>query len=74
MTKTPEKSTYIAKADGWIGGKRVKAGDTVSLTAAAARYEPVQAADAKKTPRPSRAARNEPIETPPPAKPEGAGA
>lgn len=35
------EATYIARADGWVAGRRVKAGDTVLLTKEAARYEPV---------------------------------
>ncbi|MWP38071.1 hypothetical protein GQY15_10685 [Rhodobacter sphaeroides] len=37
MTKT----AWRARADGWIAGRRVKAGDEVSLTAVQAKYEPV---------------------------------
>lgn len=35
------KQTYIARADGWIAGRRVKAGEEVPLTPAEAKYEPV---------------------------------
>lgn len=35
------KAVYIARTDGWVAGKRVKRGDEVSLTAAEAKYEPV---------------------------------
>lgn len=38
---TAPLQTYIADADGWVAGRRVKAGDPVELTAAAAKYEPV---------------------------------
>lgn len=34
-------TTYIARADGWIAGRRVVAGQTVEMTAAQAKYEPV---------------------------------
>ncbi len=40
MTKSDIK-TYYARADGWIAGQRVKAGDPVKLTARAAAYENV---------------------------------
>lgn len=33
--------TFVARANGWVAGKRVKAGDTVLLSKAAAKYEPV---------------------------------
>ena len=36
--------TYRAKAAGWIAGKRVAAGEEIRLTAAQAKYEPVQEA------------------------------
>ena len=36
--------TYIARADGWIAGRRVLQGDEISLTPSAARYEPVDPA------------------------------
>ncbi|EGJ20117.1 hypothetical protein RSWS8N_18194 [Cereibacter sphaeroides WS8N] len=35
------KTAWRARADGWIAGRRVKAGEEVSLTAAQAKYEPV---------------------------------
>lgn len=66
MTKTPQKSTYTAKASGWVAGKRVKAGDELSLTPAAARYEPVEP---KKAAKPARAPRND---TPEPKTPSQA--
>jgi len=56
MTKTPQKLTYIAKAAGWIAGQRAKAGDELSLTPAAARYEPVEL---KQSGRPARASRSD---------------
>lgn len=33
--------TFVVRADGWVAGQRVKAGDTVLLTQEAAKYEPV---------------------------------
>lgn len=35
------KTAWRARTDGWIAGRRVKAGEEVSLTAAQAKYEPV---------------------------------
>ena len=44
--------TYIARADGWIAGRRVTQGEEISLTPDAARYEPVDPApQPDKTPR-----------------------
>lgn len=65
MTKTPQKSTYIAKADGWVAGQRVKAGDELSLTPGAARYEPVAL---KQSGRPARASRSDAPEAKAPPK------
>ena len=51
--------SYIARADGWVAGRRVLQGEVIQLTPAAARYEPVDPAPqakAGKTPR--RAARD----------------
>jgi hypothetical protein len=36
-----ERQDYRVIADGWIAGRRVRADDTVRLTEAEARYEPV---------------------------------
>lgn len=44
MTQRP----YITRADGWVAGRRVRAGETIALTPAAARYEPVDPAPAPK--------------------------
>lgn len=41
--------TYIARADGWVAGRRVTAGDPVLLTKEAARYEPVDLPPAAST-------------------------
>lgn len=30
---------YVARADGWVGGRRVAKGDTITMTPAQARYE-----------------------------------
>ena len=35
------KKDYIVRSDGWVAGRRVQAGEIVSLTLAQARYEPV---------------------------------
>ena len=49
------EQTYIARADGWIAGRRVTQGEQISLTPAAARYEPVdpapQTVKARRVPR-----------------------
>ena len=37
-------TTYRALADGWIAGRRVKAGEILDLTLAQAKYEPVEPA------------------------------
>ena len=71
MTKTPQKSSYVAKVDGWVAGQRVKAGDELSLTAAAARYEPVEP---KKPSRPARSTRNDATEGKASTQPTEAGA
>lgn len=42
MVKPPVKRTYHARADGWVAGRRVEKGQAVELTAAEARYEPVE--------------------------------
>lgn len=34
--------TYRARAAGWIAGRRVAAGEEIRLTAAQAKYEPVE--------------------------------
>ncbi|WP_444667135.1 hypothetical protein [Cereibacter changlensis] len=39
--------TYRAKAAGWIAGRRVAAGEEIRLTAAEAKYEPVELAVAE---------------------------
>lgn len=33
---------YISNIDGWIGGRRVKKGDVLLMSDAAAQYEPVR--------------------------------
>ncbi|WP_151720218.1 hypothetical protein [Gemmobacter serpentinus] len=38
------EQSYIARAAGWIAGRRVKAGERLTMTPAAARYEPVDMA------------------------------
>ena len=37
---------YVARAEGWIAGRRVAAGAVVELTEAQAKYEPVDPAPA----------------------------
>lgn len=56
--------TYIARADGWVAGRRVTQGDEISLTPAAARYEPVDPA-----PQPAKTPRRVPRAAEPPAAP-----
>lgn len=69
--------TYIARADGWVAGRRVTQGEEISLTPAAARYEPVDPAPQPKPGKaPRRTARGpepepEPEVAPEPATPEG---
>lgn len=40
----PETRIYLARADGWVAGRRVRKGEAVALTPAAAAYEPVDPA------------------------------
>ena len=40
--KAPAKIDYRVLADGWVAGQRAKKDDIISLTAAEARYEPVE--------------------------------
>ncbi|WP_413874163.1 hypothetical protein [Albidovulum sp.] len=40
-----ERQDYRVIADGWVAGRRARAGETVRLTKAEARYEPVVPAD-----------------------------
>lgn len=40
----PETRIYVARADGWVAGRRVRKGEAVALTPAAAAYEPVDPA------------------------------
>lgn len=56
MTKT----AWRARADGWIAGRRVKAGEEVSLTAAQAKYEPVDPVETATAETPSRTRRIRP--------------
>ena len=71
--------SYIARADGWVAGRRVLQGEVIQLTPAAARYEPVDPAPqakAGKTPRrtprdPEPAPEPEPVVAPEAATPEG---
>lgn len=48
MAKKPELKDYVAIADGWVAGARVKKGATVRLTEEQAKYEPVAAPGAAK--------------------------
>lgn len=62
------EQTYIARADGWIAGRRVTQGEEISLTPAAARYEPVDPAPpAEKSPPAAGAPRRAPRAAEPPA-------
>ena len=56
--------TYIARADGWVAGRRVTQGEEISLTPAAARYEPV---DPAPQPKPGKAPRRTPRDPEPEA-------
>lgn len=47
--KKPELLDYVANADGWVAGQRVKEDDPIKLTAEAARYENVRKAGSPKT-------------------------
>ncbi|TKA96907.1 hypothetical protein FAZ78_09045 [Cereibacter changlensis] len=51
--------TYRARAAGWIAGKRVAAGEEIRMTAAQAKYEPVELAVAETT-KPARKAKAAP--------------
>lgn len=46
--------TYRAKAAGWIAGRRVAAGEEIRLTAAQAKYEPVELAGEAAAAKPAR--------------------
>lgn len=46
VTNKSAKKSYVVRADGWVAGKRVKAGDLIELTVKAAKYEPVDPAGA----------------------------
>lgn len=35
------RQTYLARITGWVAGRRVRRGERVQLTAAEARFEPV---------------------------------
>ncbi|WP_444667180.1 hypothetical protein [Cereibacter changlensis] len=59
--------TYRAKAAGWIAGKRVAAGEEIRLTAAQAKYEPVELVVAEATAKPARKAKAAPAAEPDPA-------
>lgn len=71
--------SYIARADGWVAGRRVLQGEVIQLTPAAARYEPVDPAPQAKagkaprrTPRdPEPAPEPEAVVAPEAATPEG---
>lgn len=41
MNASPALTLYVARADGWVAGRRVRKGDQVMLPPAAAAYEPV---------------------------------
>lgn len=42
MSQKVQTQSYRVTADGWIAGRRAKAGDVVDLTPAQAKYEPVE--------------------------------
>lgn len=51
MAKTPIKpdlKTYVARQDGWVAGRYLSEGETIELSARAAKYEavdPIKAAE-----------------------------
>lgn len=42
-----DRHPYIARADGWVAGQRVTAGERLLMTDAEARFEPVDPAPAE---------------------------
>jgi len=62
MTAT---ALYVARRDGWIDGRRVKAGEELRLPAGRARYEPVDPKPASEpAPRPPLRRRSKPPSKP----------